>query len=175
MSCAILKCTMINLSTLYPLVHILMIILWEFFLESLWSSWSIIEKNPNSGFIYTSYIVVGFSLTCCSQAQGPQKEGLLSASGKHLIVLDFNSEFYVLSKFSQMNPKNSGVSVFRKKKEIFGFKELWVRGNSSRGWRRLLRLSFHWDLLPQAYMSIHKHPQTLENNGYAENTWSMNS
>lgn len=60
--------------------------------------------------------MVGFSLTCCSQAQGPQKEGLLSASGKHLIVLDFNSEFYVLSKFSQMNPKNSGVSVFRKKK-----------------------------------------------------------
>lgn len=120
--------------------------------------------------------MVGFSLTRCSQALGPQKEGLLSASGKHLIVLDFNSEFYVISKFSQMNPKNSGVSVFRKKKrEIFGVKELWVRGNSSRGWRRPLKLSFLCDLLAQAYTSIHKHSQTLGNNGLAENTWSMNS
>ena len=99
----------------------------------------------------------------------------MSASGKHLIVLDFNSEFYVFSKFSQMNPKNSGVSVFRKEKEIFGVKELWIRGNSSRGWRRPLKLSFLYDLLPQAYTSIHKHPQTLGNNGHAENTWSMNS
>lgn len=63
--------------------------------------------------------MVGFSLTRCSQALGPQKKGLLSASGKHLIVLDFNSEFYVISKFSQMNLKNSGVSVFRKKKERY--------------------------------------------------------